>query len=298
MMFKSKKWFLWFGLFSVISIVLRTILIINNTDISGLYINQSSSLITTLKIVCFIPTFIVLFVAFVVPSNKVPSENRSRNKDKLFGIFFAIFSGAMMFIGLVDFFNIYQSLWSPNFEELKYLIFNTPNSITKILFSVTSFVVGWMSMTLSMKILNKVPVNNNYSLSAVLVLWAVIRSMLFTKTNNTIVTIEDNLYSIIAIIFSISFLFGFSQILFDINCKSGYKMMISSGFVCAFYGLLATVPNYIAFFMGKNLFFSMKDTNGIANFVISVFAITLIYIVLYSEGENTAMFDRKTNAQK
>lgn len=289
-MLKSKKLFVGIGLMTVISIILRTMIIVNNTDVSGLYIDRLSGLVGLLKIICVVVTVMALIVPMI---DKMPEENRVRNRDKMLGISMIVFSGVMMFIGLVDFFNIYQLVWSTNFAEMQYLLLHTPNSIVKILFSVLSFVTGWVCMTLSMKVLNKVPVNNSYSLSLWLMLWTAVRAMLFSRSNNTITAIADNLYSMIAIIFAISFLLGFSKILFDENCKSGYKMMISSGLICIFYGLMATVPNYIAFFMGKNLFFSVKDTNGVGNLLVAFFAVAILSIIFYSDGENTSMFERE-----
>ncbi|MBP0979637.1 MAG: hypothetical protein J6C55_03235 [Oscillospiraceae bacterium] len=116
--------------------------------------------------------------------------------------------------------------------------------------------------------------------------------MLFTKTHDTIVTIDDHLYSIITIMFSILFLFGLSRLLFDIDYKSGYKMAISSGFILIFFGILDTVPNYIAFFMKKNIFFSVKDTNGIMDLSLAIFAIIFLYIIILKKGEKTIMFKR------
>lgn len=289
-MLKSKRCFLSLGFIGIVVVILRTILIINNTDNRGLYINQSSKIIILLKVVLFI--FNILF--FILPFFDItPDENRSRNKDGLLGISMAIFGGVIMFVGLVDFFTIFQLIWSPNVKELEYLLLNTPNAIIKVISSVVSFITGWVTTTLSIKILNHRPVSNNYMLAVMFVIWSVIRAMLFTKVNSTVVTIADNLYSIITVIFAILFLFGFSKILFDVNYKSGYKMVISSGFLTIIYGLLCTVPNYIAFILGENTFFSIKDTDGIANLAISIFAIIFLYIIIFSKGENSQMFERK-----
>lgn len=289
-MLKSKKIFFSLGFFCVLAVVLRTVLIINNTSNEGFYIDQSSKLVLLLRII-FIGFSLV---AFILPLfDNFPNENRSRNNDKLLGLSMSVLGGIIMFVGLVEFFVMFQLVWSSNFSELIYLIKNTPNSLIKIIFSIVSFVTGWFITTISVKILNNRSICNNYFLSVVLVFWGVLRAMLFTKTHDTIVTIDDNLYSVIAIIFSISFLFGVSRLLFDIGCNSGYKMAISSGFVMIFFGILDTVPNYIAFFMKKNIFFSVRDTNGIADLSLAMFAVVFLYIIIFKSGENINVFERK-----
>ncbi|MBP0979636.1 MAG: hypothetical protein J6C55_03230 [Oscillospiraceae bacterium] len=124
----SKKVFGSLGFVSLIAVILRTILIINNTDSRGFYINQSSKLVLFLRII-----FICFWaLAFILPLfDEFPSENRSRNSDKLLGVSMAVLGGIIMFVGLVEFFVMFQLIWSPNFLEIKYLISNTPNSIIK-----------------------------------------------------------------------------------------------------------------------------------------------------------------------
>lgn len=287
-MLKSKKIFLPLCLVSIVTIILRTMLIINNTDELGFYIEKTPVL------TCLNLTLIIFsLICFIVPMfDKFPEENRSRNNDKLLGITSAIFGGVLMFVGLVDFFVMLQLLWSFDFREIIYLLLHTPNSITKILYLIVSFFTGWMLTMTSMKILNNKPVYNNYGLSVMFLTWTVMRILLFVKINTTIVTIADNLYSVIMMIASMVFLFNVSRILFDENYKKGYKWALFSGFILILFGLLSVVPNYIAWFMNQNAFFSIKDTETILTEMLTLFAIVFICVIIYSKGENVKMFER------
>lgn len=290
-MLKSKRLFIGVWFVSAIAIILRTILIINNTDNRGLYINENSKLLLALKIILIISTLVLFFIPFF---DNFPDENRSRNNNSLLGIFMMIFGGVIMFVGLVDFFVLIQLIGTDNLNEFKFLLVNTPNASMKLLTSIIAFITGWNVTTLAIKVISNKPVYNNYFLGIIIIIWSVFRAMLFIKTNTTIATIDDNLYSMITIVFSISFFFGVSKLMFDINYKSGYRMAISSGFMVLLYGLLATVPNYIAFILGKNTFFSIKDTGGITDIAIAIFSILFLYIMLYTTGENSKLFARKS----
>ena len=288
-MLRSKKMFSFLGIISVITIILRTLLIINNTDDAGLYINLQSNVILWLNFILIISSAGMFILPFF---DDMPEENRSRNKDKLLGISMACFGGVIMFVGLVEFFTILQLVWSGNIKEMQYFLFNTPNALMKIITSLISFITGWMTAMLAIKVLNNKPIYNNYGVSVMFIIWAIMRAMLFTKVNTTVVSIADNLYSIITIICSILFLFGVSEILFDIKIKTGYKIAVSSGNLLIIYGLLKTVPNYIAIIMHENTFFSIKDTNGITDIMLSLFAVIFLYIIIFSKGENKKLFDR------
>lgn len=293
-MLKSKRVFIGVGFVSVITIILRTILIITNTDSRGLYIDKNLKLVLCLRVILIISTLLLFLIPFL---DRFPDENRSRNNNSLLGMFMIIFGGVIMFVGLVEFFILIQLIGSDNFNEFKVLLTNTPNAIMKLLTSVIAFITGWNVTTLAIKIINNRPVYNNYFVGIMLVFWSLLRAMLFSKVNTTISNIDDNLYSMLTTIFSISFFFGVSNLMFDVDRKSGYRIAISSGSIVLLYGLLATIPNYIAFIFGKNTFFSLKDTDGITNIAVAVFAILFLCIILYTTGENSNLFEQKSNSE-
>lgn len=293
-MVKSKKMFGVFLIITLITICLRTMLIINNTGVDGMYIHESSTMVNILKAI----TIISCLFFWVLPYlDKAPEENRTRNKDKLLGFSMMIFGGVMMFIGLVDFFNILQVVWSPNIREIISLISMTPNAVIKIILALSTFISGWMTSTISIKVLSGVPINNNYLVSIMFTVSLFIRGLLFFKCTSTIATISDNAYTILAISFGTLFLYSACRLLFNCEIKSGYRLAVSSGYLAIFFGLLNTVPNYVAFFMKKNLFFSVKDTNGISNIAVAFFAIIFLFIILFSDGEIKNMFVEKAKIE-
>lgn len=294
-MCKSKKMFGVFLIITLIAMYLRTILIINNTGVDGMYIHESNTMVSVLKEITIISGLFFWILPFL---DKAPEENRTRNRDKLLGFSMMIFGGVMMFIGLVDFFYILQIVWSSNIKEIISLISMTPNSVMKIILALFTFISGWMTSTISIKVLSGAPINNNYLLSMMFTVSLFIRGIIFFKSTNTIATIRDNAYTILAISFGTLFLYGACRLLFNCEIKSGYRIAVSYGYLAIFFGLLNTVPNYVAFFMKKNLFFSVKDTNGISNITIAIFAIIFLVVILFSDGERQNMFEEKAKIEE
>ena len=287
-MLKSKMTFNFLGLVSIVAIILRTLLVINNTDDRGLYINEGSPIILIFNTLLIISTLVFLIIPMI---DKMPEENRCRNKDKILGPILTILGGFIMFMGLVDFFVIIQLVGSNNWNDFRYYLMMTENGLMRLIISVITFITGWMVTNLSMIIISKKQTANRYGVAIMLAIWTIARAMLFTRSNTTIANIANNMYSMISIISAISFFLGFSKLMFGVDVKSGYRLSLVSGFITALYGMLASIPNYISFFLGKNLSFSIKDIPSIANLSISIFTVIFLFILTYSKGENKDVFN-------
>ena len=81
-MCKSKKMFGVFLIITLIAMYLRTILIINNTGVDGMYIHESNTMVSVLKAITIISGLFFWILPFL---DKAPEENRTRNRDKLLG---------------------------------------------------------------------------------------------------------------------------------------------------------------------------------------------------------------------
>lgn len=127
-------------------------------------------------------------------------------------------------------------------------------------------------------VVEKGPLKSLLLFSLVPIIWSTMKLFISFVQYTMIANISEILFEVLSLAFFPVFLYGHARIITNIKSKFGFNIVISFGLLSSFFGLVSTLPKYIAVFFKIS---TIPITNGLPDFL----NLTLsLYIIVFIVG--------------
>jgi hypothetical protein len=124
------------------------------------------------------------------------------------------------------------------------------------------------------------------------VLWGIVKLISTFMSLTQIANISEYLYEVLQMVFAILFLYYNARLVGNVSNRREINGVFAFGLPCAFFGLLATLPKYIAHIINPK-FGSLPQVGDTVLIMLSVYIIVLLIYLLVNKTEYVHIVDDK-----